>query len=187
MEAHAREKALRLEQILDERLPWTCPEPQIRALVPVLRGMYEEAVEASQGEHDLERADGILGALESLTLGSEQAYTRTHVRRLERLRNPRPPHFTAVRLDPAKFDPYVGSYRLKRNNARIAFHREEGRFFLDTDSESTEILPSSETEFFTPRETYWMTFTRGADGEVAGVRLASVQASEELQRLPRGN
>lgn len=188
MEPHAPEKSLRLEQILDERLPWTCPDTDLRALLPVLRGLYEEAVEAAQGEHDQARADGILSGMEGLTLGSEQASTRAEARRLERVRNPRPPHFTAVRLDPAKLDPYVGSYRLKWKDTRIAFHREEERFFLDTpDGESTEILPSSETEFFTPRETYWMTFIRGRDGEVTGVRLASVEASEELQRLPLGN
>ena len=83
MEPHASDGPSRLRQILDMSLPWSCPDTQ-RLIEPILRPRHQEAMEAASTPAEYDFADGLLGAIESLTLGMEAASKNLEARRRQR-------------------------------------------------------------------------------------------------------
>ena len=83
MEPHASDGSRRLQQILERRLPWSCPDTE-RLIEPILRPQHQEAMEAASTPAEYDLADGVLGAIESLTLGMEAASKNLEARRRQR-------------------------------------------------------------------------------------------------------
>lgn len=83
MEPHASDGPSRLQQILGRSLPWSCPDTK-RLIEPILRPRHQEAMEAASTPAEYDLADGLLGAIESMTLGMEAASKNLKARRQQR-------------------------------------------------------------------------------------------------------
>jgi hypothetical protein len=76
MERHSESPAVRFEQILEPagKIPYDCPEEELkRVLEAVMRPTYAELQPLVGNQQQFERADNILGAVESYTLGDAAA------------------------------------------------------------------------------------------------------------------
>ena len=84
MERHSDSPAVRFEQILKRDIPYECPKDEVRTLIDVvLRPTHSELMELVETRLQFERADGILDAIETLTIGQEAAYANSQRRRAE--------------------------------------------------------------------------------------------------------
>ncbi|HSG39996.1 MAG TPA: serine hydrolase [Thermoanaerobaculia bacterium] len=83
---------------------------------------------------------------------------------------PLPQERQAVKVDPAIYDDYVGTYELP--GIAIVVVREGERIFATPVGQpKTEIFPESETKFFLKVVDAQVEFVRGADGKVTGLVL----------------
>jgi len=62
----------RFAQIIP-RLPFDCPTDELKKLAPVLKSIHEEAMQEAQTPRQRDLSDGVLFALESITLGRDTA------------------------------------------------------------------------------------------------------------------
>src|SRR5215813_5108923 len=76
-----------------------------------------------------------------------------------------------VRIDPAKFDEYVGQYALVSDPDFVfSFFREGEKFYLQvTDQDRVELFPASDTKFFLKVVPADGTFIRDASGKVTSM------------------
>ena len=84
---------------------------------------------------------------------------------------PQDPKPTEIKIDPAKFDDYVGQYTLTTlPDIVLSFFREGDKFYLQaTNQDRIEIYPSSEKDFFLKALQADTTFIRDAQGRVTGL------------------
>ena len=78
-----------------------------------------------------------------------------------------------TKIDPARFDPYVGQYEDPVNLAGVvfSFFREGDKFYLRVpNQDKIEIFPSSENKFFVKQPVADAEFLRDASGRVTGMR-----------------
>jgi putative CocE/NonD family hydrolase len=85
--------------------------------------------------------------------------------------NSQQPRPAEIKLDPAKFDDFVGQYTFVENpDFVLSFFREGGKFYIQaTNQGRIEIFPASETKFFLKILDADATFIRDAQGKVTGV------------------
>ena len=83
MEPHAQDQPVRFQQIFNTPLPWSCPDTE-RLIEPILRPQHQEAMEAARTLKEFDWADGIMGAIETLTLGTPAASKNLEARRRQR-------------------------------------------------------------------------------------------------------
>jgi uncharacterized protein len=76
-----------------------------------------------------------------------------------------------VKIDPAKFDDYVGQYAVATNpDVVLSFFREENKYYVQaTNQGRIEIFSASEAKFFVKRFDAQVAFIRDAQGKVAGI------------------
>src|SRR5688572_16564391 len=77
-----------------------------------------------------------------------------------------------IKIDPAKFDPYVGQYEDAANlgGTILSFFREGEKFFLQgTNQDKVEIFPSAENKFFLTAFPATAEFLRDSGGRVTGL------------------
>jgi len=72
MAPNSADPQVRFAQIIP-RLDFDCPHNELKKLAPVLKSIYEEAKRAAQTPRERDLADGVLFALEFVTLGNETA------------------------------------------------------------------------------------------------------------------
>ncbi len=79
---------------------------------------------------------------------------------------------TVVKLDPAKYRHYVGTYRVTADIA-LTVTNEGDRFFakLSGNDEKFELFPESETEFFSETPPVDLVFARDSQGDISGVTI----------------
>src|SRR5207249_1580731 len=81
------------------------------------------------------------------------------------------PNPTEIKIDPQKFDEYVGQYKLVSNpDLVLSFFREGEKFYLQvTNQDRIEIFPASETRFFLKVLPADGTFIRDAAGKITSL------------------
>jgi CubicO group peptidase (beta-lactamase class C family) len=86
---------------------------------------------------------------------------------------------TAVELDPAIYEKYVGVYQLP-SDIMITVSTQDGHLFVQTgDNPEFEIYPESETDFFATVVDLQLRFQVDADGTVTGMNIS--ESGQELQ------
>src|SRR5437762_7772325 len=78
---------------------------------------------------------------------------------------------TEIKIDPKKFDDYVGQYATASNpDLVLSFYREGETYYVQaTNQGRIEIFPASESKFFVKLFDAQVTFIRGADGKVTSI------------------
>ena len=78
---------------------------------------------------------------------------------------------TEVKIDPAKFDDYVGQYATPTNpDVVLSFFREGNKYYVQaTNQGRIEIFPASESKFFVKLFDAQVDFVRDAQGKVTGI------------------
>ena len=77
-----------------------------------------------------------------------------------------------IKIDPAKFDPFVGQYEnpTELPGIKISFFREGGKFyFRGSNQDRVEIFPSAENKFFSKAFPANAEFVRDGSGRVSGM------------------
>ena len=86
---------------------------------------------------------------------------------------------TAITVDPALYEKYVGSYRVNPN-LTLSVTSEGGHLFVQpTDQPRIEIFPESETNYFVKEVDLQLHFQVGSDGVVTGVTV--LEGGQEIQ------
>jgi CubicO group peptidase (beta-lactamase class C family) len=86
---------------------------------------------------------------------------------------------TAITVDPALYERYVGSYRANPN-LTLSVTEEDGHLFVQpTDQPRIEIFPESETNYFVKEADVQLHFQVGLDGIVTGVIV--LEGDQEIQ------
>ncbi|MYA09406.1 MAG: serine hydrolase [Holophagales bacterium] len=95
-----------------------------------------------------------------------------------------PPAFrSAVEVDPAVFDDYVGRYQLAENVVFTVTRRGDRLFVQLTGQPSFEVFPESETKYFYRVVDAQITFGRSADGAVDHLVLHQNDMDQRADRL----
>src|SRR5688572_13486290 len=91
-----------------------------------------------------------------------------------------------IKIDPAKFDPYVGQYEdaVNLGGTIFSFFREGDKFYGQvTNQDKFEIYPSSETKFFLKVFPAEAEFVRDASGRVTGMIWRQGSAEFHTKRI----
>ena len=93
---------------------------------------------------------------------------------------------TAVTVDPALYEKYVGSYRVNPN-LTFSVTAEGGHLFVQpTDQPRIEIFPESETNYFVKEVDLQLHFQVGSDGLVTGVTVLEGNQEIPAQKIQEG-
>lgn len=85
---------------------------------------------------------------------------------------PKKPERTPVKVDPAIYDAYEGKYFQPMIDLLLTITKENNRLMVGIKSEpKLELLPESETKFFTQNEPFQISFQRDEKGEVTHITL----------------
>jgi CubicO group peptidase (beta-lactamase class C family) len=94
-----------------------------------------------------------------------------------------PPKHTAIELDPAVFERYVGRYQVGPNLI-ATISMDAGHYYAQTgDNPQIELLPSSETKFFATTADIEVHFQVGPDGMVTGLTIQQGGQTYEAARI----